>query len=107
MQAKRNYERIRYENNRLHVPNELVIPVIAGDGIGPEIWKGTQQVLELLLETVYEGRKSIQWLPVLAGEAAFKKTGKALPKETLDAIKTHMVALKGLKKRLWVVGYVP
>ena len=84
-----------YENNRLHVPNDVVIPVIAGDGIGPEIWRGTKQVLDVLMDTVYEGRKRIKWLPVLAGELAFKKTGKALPKETIDAIKTHMVALKG------------
>jgi len=79
----------------LNVPDTPVIPYIAGDGIGPDIWKASRLVLDTAVEKTYGGKKKIEFLEVLAGETAFEKTGEWLPKETLDTIKAHRVAIKG------------
>lgn len=83
------------ENQQLHVPNDPIIPFIAGDGIGPEIWKASRKVIDAAVAKAYSGEKQIQWTEILAGEKAFKETGEWLPEATLTAIKTAKVALKG------------
>jgi isocitrate dehydrogenase (NAD+) len=64
------------------------ITLIAGDGIGPEVTKATQQVLQA-------AGVSIEWDPHVAGSEALKRTGHALPAEVLDSIRRNRVALKG------------
>ena len=82
-------------DNSLQVPNNPIIPFIEGDGIGPDIWAAAVRVLDAAVEKAYSGNKKITWKEVLAGEKAFKKTGKWLPDETLDTIKEHLIAIKG------------
>jgi isocitrate dehydrogenase len=79
----------------LNVPDTPQIPFIEGDGIGPEIWHATRQVIEAAVEKAYDGRKKISWVEVLAGEKGFEKTGNWLPDETLADIEKHAVAIKG------------
>jgi isocitrate dehydrogenase len=79
----------------ISVPDLPIIPCIEGDGIGPDIWKATRQVLDAAVEKAYGGKKKISWKEILAGEKAFQQTGKWLPPETLKAIKEHVVAIKG------------
>ncbi len=79
----------------ISVPDVPVIPYIEGDGIGPDIWKATRRVLDAAVEKAYSGAKRIEWLEVLAGEKAYKLTGKWLPDETLSTIKEYVVAIKG------------
>ena len=79
----------------LSVPDTPQIPFIEGDGIGPEIWRATRQVIDAAVEKAYDGRKKISWVEVLAGEKAFEKTGSWLPDETLADIEKHAVAIKG------------
>ena len=38
--------RIGFENGKIRVPDDPVIPFIRGDGTGPDIWKATQAVLD-------------------------------------------------------------
>lgn len=83
------------ENQQLHVPNDPIIPFIAGDGIGPEIWEASRKVIDAAVAKAYSGEKQIQWTEILAGEKAFNETGEWLPEATLTAIKTAKVALKG------------
>lgn len=87
--------RITVQNDKLTVPNTPIIPFIEGDGIGPDIWRASKQVLDSAVEKAYGGSKRIAWTEILAGEKAHKKTGEWLPTETLDAIKHFMVAIKG------------
>ena len=77
------------------VPDFPIIPCIEGDGIGPDIWQATRLVLDAAVEKAYGGKKKISWKEVLAGEKAYQQTGKWLPPETLEAIKEHVVAIKG------------
>lgn len=79
----------------LNVPDFPVIPFIEGDGTGPDIWKASRMVMDGAVARAYKGNKGIKWLEVLAGEKAFKKTGKWLPAETLKSIREHVVAIKG------------
>jgi isocitrate dehydrogenase len=79
----------------LKVPDSPEIPFIEGDGIGPEIWHATRQVIDAAVHKAYDGRKKISWVEVLAGEKAFEKTANWLPDETLEEIERHAVAIKG------------
>ncbi len=79
----------------LTVPDVPVIPYIEGDGTGPDIWKATRMVLDKGVSVAYGEEKAIRFMEVYAGEKAFERLGEWLPRETLDAIKKHRVAIKG------------
>jgi isocitrate dehydrogenase len=70
------------------------IVVIPGDGIGPEIWDATRPVLEAAVART-SGDRSVMWEIWPAGQTGMELTGTPLPRETLDAIDRHKVALKG------------
>ena len=82
-------------NGKLEVPNNPIIPVIIGDGIGLDVTPVATKVLDAAVSKAYSGKKSISWMKVLAGEAAFEETGEWLPDSTLDSIRNHLIALKG------------
>ena len=82
-------------DGQLMVPDRPLIPFIEGDGIGPDIWRAARLVMDQAVKLVYESKREIQWLEVLAGEKAFARTGEWLPAQTLEAIQRHRVAIKG------------
>lgn len=67
------------------------IALITGDGIGPELSESVISVLDTVNDKL--GVK-IEITKLEAGDAALKKTGKALPNETLDIIKKSDACLK-------------
>ncbi len=77
------------------VPDVPIIPFIEGDGIGPDIWRATQRMVDGAVEKTYGGQRRIQWRQILAGERAHRETGEWLPAATLEEIRTHRVAIKG------------
>jgi len=79
----------------LNVPDCPVIPFIEGDGIGPDIWNATRQILDDAVEKAYEGKKKIDWLELDVGEKGFEKTGEWLSDKALQTIKEYIVAIKG------------
>ena len=86
---------ITMENGLLNVPNDPVIHYIEGDGIGVDITPVMMKVVNASIEKAYSGQKKIVWSEVLAGEKAFNATGEWLPEETLDAMRTGLVSIKG------------
>lgn len=86
---------ITMENGLLNVPNDPVINYIEGDGIGVDITPVMIKVVNASIEKAYSGQKQIVWSEVLAGEKAFNATGEWLPEETLDAMRTGLVSIKG------------
>lgn len=64
------------------------VVLIPGDGIGPEVSDAVRRVLEA-------AGADIEWMVCHAGVAALEKEGHVLPERTLEAIRTHGVALKG------------
>lgn len=90
-----NGEKITISNGKLNVPDNAIIPFIIGDGTGPDIWNATHKVLEKAVEKAYDGKRSIVWKEVLAGEKAFNETESWLPDATIDDIAEYLVAIKG------------
>lgn len=87
--------RITKQGDKLVVPDKPVIPFIAGDGIGTDIWPAAQLVVDTAVGKVYGGKRAIEWRQVLAGEAAFHATGNWLPDETLQAFTHYLIGIKG------------
>jgi len=95
IQIPKDGKRITVKKKKLVIPNKPIIPVIEGDGIGRDIMKATRRVVDAAVKKAYNGRKSIAWMDVYAGENAQKIYKEWLPQETFDAIKYYYVALKG------------
>lgn len=83
------------EVGKLNVPDQPIIPFIEGDGIGPDIWKATQMVIDQAVSKAYGGKRKIQWLELPVGEKGYQQTGEWLPESALETIKEHIVAIKG------------
>ncbi len=83
------------QDGKLTVPDRLTIPFIEGDGVGPEITAVMKSVVDHAVQKAYKGRRSIQFLEVLAGQKAKDLVGTYLPDETLEAVNTYKVAIKG------------
>ncbi len=79
----------------MRVPDDPLIPLIEGDGIGPEVVRAAQGTIDAAVENAFGGRRRIVWYPVPAGEKAMFQYGEMLPEATLGAIKEYVVALKG------------
>ena len=91
----RNKAAITMQSGQLNVPNNPVVHYIEGDGIGIDITPVMIDVVNAAVEKAYSGEKEIAWNEVLAGEKAFNTTGEWLPEDTLDAIRSGLVSIKG------------
>jgi isocitrate dehydrogenase (NAD+) len=65
-----------------------LVTLIPGDGIGPEVTRATQRVLEA-------AGVVIDWEVHDAGAAVAEKRGTTLPDEVLESIRRNKIALKG------------
>ncbi|HEY4613332.1 MAG TPA: isocitrate/isopropylmalate family dehydrogenase, partial [Bacteroidota bacterium] len=90
-------EKITVANGTLNVPNKPIITFIEGDGTGPDIWRASQRVFDTAVQKAYGGKKTIVWFEVYAGEKANAVYGPNtwLHDDTLEAIKEHIVSIKG------------
>ena len=86
---------ITYSDGKLHVPDRPVIPFIEGDGTGPDIWRAAKLVIDSAVEKAYRGARSIGWTQTYAADKSLELFGEWLPEETLEAIRTYRVAIKG------------
>ena len=91
-----NPEKItKNSDGSLNVPDCPIIPFIEGDGIGPDIWRASQLVIEAAVKSQYGGTRKIDWLELPVGEKGYAQTGNYLPDEALKTIQDHIVAIKG------------
>jgi isocitrate dehydrogenase len=60
-----------------------------------DIWRASVKVFDAAVAKAYGGKRKIEWLEVLAGEKAFRKTGNWLPDETLAAFRKYLIGIKG------------
>ena len=77
------------------MPDRPAVPFIAGDGIGPEVWRAAREVIDAAVEASYGRERAIGWIELVAGEAAAALGLGPLPDDTLEAIRLHRVAIKG------------
>ena len=82
-------------DGKLIIPNDPIIPIIAGDGVGPDIWNAARPVFDTAVEKAYGGARKIEWLSIDAGETCWQKTGEFVPEKSMEAITKYRVALKG------------
>jgi isocitrate dehydrogenase len=90
-------QKITVKGGKLNVPDNPIIPFIEGDGTGPDIWRASQHVFDAAVAKAYGGKRRIVWFEVYAGEKANTVYGPNtwLHDDTLEAIKDHVVAIKG------------
>ena len=88
-------ELISIVNRKLVVPSHPIIPFIEGDGVGPDLWAAAVRVFERAVARAYDGERSIVWFECFAGEKARSRYGELLPRDTLEAIRGCLVAIKG------------
>ncbi len=81
----------------LNVPAEPIIPYIEGDGTGVDVTPVMLKVVDAAVAKAYRGQRRIHWMEVFAGEKAARLYGPdtVLPEETLQAVRDHVVAIKG------------
>jgi isocitrate dehydrogenase len=87
-------QELGWADGKLTVPERPIVPFIEGDGIGPDIWRATQKVLDAAVDK-HGGSRSIAWMEILAGEKAKAERDDWLPQETVEAIRHYRVAIKG------------
>ncbi|MDA7415105.1 NADP-dependent isocitrate dehydrogenase [Xenophilus arseniciresistens] len=81
----------------LKVPDRPIIPFIEGDGVGRDVTPVMLKVVDAAVARAYGERRSIRWMEVFAGEKAARLYGADtwLPDETLQAVREHVVSIKG------------
>ncbi len=84
-------------DNTLSVPDLPIIPFIEGDGIGADVTPVMLKVVDAAVAKAYGGRRQIQWMEVYAGDksAQFYGPDVRLPDETVQALRDHVVSIKG------------
>ncbi len=88
-------EPVTIHDNQIRVPPKPIIPIIPGDGVGPDVTRACLRVVDVAVSLEYTKKRKISWFEVYAGDSAQEKYGEVLPRDTLTAIQTFLVALKG------------
>ena len=88
---------IIFQDGEPIVPDNPIIPFIRGDGTGVDIWPATQKVIDEAVATAYGDKRKIHWFKIYAGDEACDRYGtfQYLPQDTLKAIETYGIAIKG------------
>lgn len=73
----------------------IKIPYIAGDGTGEDIWNASKGVFDEALLRASEGKKKIEWIPLVAGIKALENGDELLPRKTMETIREYKIAIKG------------
>ena len=89
--------KITFENGKINIPHNPIIPYIEGDGIGVDITPPMINVVNEAVKIAYKDKKKIEWMEVYCGEKATQVYSKDtwLPDETIDALKEFVVSIKG------------
>ncbi len=89
--------KITFENGKINIPDNPIIPYIVGDGIGVDITPPMINVVNEAVKIAYKDKKKIEWMEVYCGEKATQVYSKDtwLPDETIDALKEFVVSIKG------------
>ena len=89
--------KITYDNGKINIPDNPIIPYIEGDGIGADITPPMINVVNEAVKIAYKDKKKIEWMEIYCGEKATQVYSKDtwLPDETIDALKEFVVSIKG------------
>jgi isocitrate dehydrogenase len=84
-------------DHSLNVPDRPIIPYVEGDGIGIDVTPVMLDVVNAAISKAYGDMRDIKWMQVYAGQRATEVYGgeEYLPEETLHALQTYLVSIKG------------
>ena len=84
-------------DHSLTVPDRPIIPYVEGDGIGVDVTPVMLDVVNAAVSKAYGDAREIKWMQVYAGQRATEVYGGELylPDETLHALQTYLVSIKG------------
>ncbi len=91
-------KKIRFDGSgNLIIPDNPIIPFIEGDGIGSDITPAMIEVVNNAVSKAYDDKKKIAWMEIYCGEKSVNVYGEGnwLPSETLLALETYLVGIKG------------
>lgn len=88
-------EQFEQQINTTDMIETRTIPLVKGDGVGPEVTGAMVRVVDAAVEKAYSGQKKIEWKEVLAGGKAFEQFGTYLPDETVEAFRQYHIGIKG------------
>jgi len=88
-------KKIEIKDGKLVVPDNPILGIMWGDGIGPDITRASLRIWDAAVQKCYGGNRKVAWMRLYAGEEAMAMYGKPLPPDTLNAIKEFIVAIKG------------
>ena len=91
-------EKIQFDaSGNLIISDNPIIPFIEGDGIGSDITPAMIKVVNNAVLKAYEGKKKISWMEIYCGEKSVEVYGEGnwLPSETLLALETYLIGIKG------------
>ncbi|MBU0460335.1 MAG: isocitrate dehydrogenase (NADP(+)) [Nanoarchaeota archaeon] len=88
-------EKITMSDGKLIVPSNPLIGLIIGDGIGPDISRVGQKVIDAAVKKAYTNQRKIVWCELPAGESALQQYDTILPEDTLTFLQNYLVAIKG------------
>jgi isocitrate dehydrogenase len=87
--------KVTFQNGKLVIPDNPIIPFIEGDGTGRDIWKASVRVFDAAVEKAYGDNRRVAWYEVFAGEKAMDRFKTWLPDETVNAFRDLHVGIKG------------
>jgi isocitrate dehydrogenase len=93
--AQETGERVRPIARDAHAfesPEEPIVPVCHGDGVGQSVVPAAQRVLETAAALV---DRRVKWLPVAMGEDGRDRDGHPLPARSLEVLREFSVGLIG------------
>ena len=91
-------KKIQFDTSgNLVIPDNPIIPFIEGDGIGSDITPVMIDVVNKAVLKAYDGKKKISWMEIYCGEKSVNVYGEGnwLPSETLLALETYLIGIKG------------
>ena len=95
VQGRLCIEQFEQQINTTDMIETRTIPLVKGDGVGPEVTGAMVRVVDAAVEKAYSGQKKIEWKEVLAGGKAFEQFGTYLPDETVEAFRQYHIGIKG------------
>jgi isocitrate dehydrogenase len=84
-------DKIQSHQGKLRIPDHPIIPVLIGDGIGPDIWQAAQPVLDAAVFIAYNSQRRLHWLEFPSNTLAQVQSLASM----IETFANYHVGLKG------------
>ncbi|HET8667256.1 MAG TPA: NADP-dependent isocitrate dehydrogenase [Terriglobales bacterium] len=88
-------QKIKYSDGKYNIPDNPIIPFIEGDGTGRDIWKASVRVFDAAVHKAYGSKRRVVWYEIFAGEKAKAMFKEWLPADSVEAMKSLRIGIKG------------